>query len=96
MRTRFEANSPLRALHDEVRRGLVAREFDRSSFATKLSSAVEKPAAWHGHNASSQRSGVIPMFSVCRCTISGPSTTDHMCCVHVRASVRLGSAYEPV
>jgi len=48
---------PLRPLHDEARRGLVEWEFDHSSFAPKLGSAVEKVAVCHGRLALSQRSG---------------------------------------
>ena len=59
----FEADSPLRALHDEVHRGLLARDLDESSFATEISSAVKKMAVRRFIYASRQRSLVIPTFS---------------------------------
>ena len=54
---------PLRARRDEARCGLVEWDFDRSSFATELSSAVERMAVCRCRDALIQRSGLIPTFS---------------------------------
>ena len=61
-RALLKADLPLRALHEPAFRGVLARDLNLSSFATRPSSAVENTAVCRGRNASCQRSGVIPTF----------------------------------